>query len=275
MKEYTDKFTDFSKKSISDFILYNCGSEQTKVGYQYGPKVRDYHFIHFVVAGEGTLAIDGKVYPVHENQCFIVPAGEVSTYQASFTDPWQYCWIGFLGIESNHYLQVIMNAKLPAYVIDCKDAGYYQNKVNEILEISDNKLSSFIKINGLMYEMMGNLLEASGGDQDADVTMSMATQAARYMDLHFHDNVQIADVADFVGVHKNYLSTIFKAKYHVSPKQYLLQLQLKKAKELLLETNHPVNIVAGSVGFSDALAFSKYFKKETGFSPTNYRKQAE
>lgn len=87
MREYTDKLTDRTKKSISDFVFYNCGIEQCRSGQFYGPKQRDYHFIHFVIQGEGTLTIQGEEHRVQKDQLFLVPAGEVSTYRASSKAP--------------------------------------------------------------------------------------------------------------------------------------------------------------------------------------------
>jgi YesN/AraC family two-component response regulator len=93
------------------------------------------------------------------------------------------------------------------------------------------------------------------------------------MDLHYHDDIQITDIAYHVGVHPNYLSLIFKEEIGITPKKYLSNLKLKKAKELITETTEPINIIASSVGFNDALAFSKFFKKEFGISPSQYRKE--
>ncbi len=71
LREYTDRFTDFTKKSISDFILYNSGIEYCEPGYSYGPKRRDYHFIHFVKEGKGILEIGDQKIEVHENQLLL------------------------------------------------------------------------------------------------------------------------------------------------------------------------------------------------------------
>ncbi|MBD5561072.1 MAG: hypothetical protein HDQ87_12135 [Clostridia bacterium] len=108
MHEYKDNLTDLSKKSVSDFVFYNCGVEQCRPGQSYGPRRRSYHFIHVVLRGEGMLEIGGSSYPVRENQIFIVPAGETSTYRASRYTPWKYCWIGFLGIQSTQFLGALM-----------------------------------------------------------------------------------------------------------------------------------------------------------------------
>jgi AraC-like DNA-binding protein len=273
MKEYTDRITDQSKKSISDFVFYNCGIEQCEPGHKYGPKAREYHFIHFIIDGEGTLEINNINYSIHKNQLFIVPAGEVSTYTASYEHPWAYCWIGFLGIQSNQYIQSLLQYSNQEYILDCIETSYYQDRVYSILDISNNKLSSLLKINGIMYDIIGNLLEESGANFTEDYDVSIPSQAIRYMDLHYYDDIQISDVADYLGVHANYLTNIFKKKYHITPKQYLSDLKIRKAKKMLLETDYPIYIIASSVGYSDPLAFSKYFKQKTNLSPKEFRER--
>ena len=275
MREYTDKLTDRTKKSISDFVFYNCGIEQCKGGQFYGPKRRDYHFIHFVVKGEGTLDIQGQIYPVQKDQLFIVPAGEVSTYRANETNPWKYCWIGFLGIQSFQFLNTLMQCGTKRFVLNCRDAAYYEEQIASILDLSGKRVSTHLRSNGVMYNLIGTLLEELGADDPMGLDFSIPYQARQYMELHYHDNLQIADVAAAVGVHVNYLANIFQEHYHMTPKQYLIKLKLDKAKELLLRTDHPIYVVANSVGFSDPLAFSKFVRRMTGISPSEYRAKQE
>lgn len=273
MREYTDKITDKSKKSISDFVFYNCGIEQCRGGQRYGPKRREYHFIHFVIKGEGALNIQDKNYPIHQNQLFIVPANEISTYCADSKNPWKYCWIGFLGIQSDQFLHSLMQCDKRQFVINCANTAFYEKQIEFILNISGKQLSTHLKINGIMYRMMGTLLDESGADDPEDMDVSIPYQAQQYMEMYYHNDIQIADVAASVGVHANYLSNIFQKQYHKTPKQYLSELRIKKACELLLHTEYPVYIVANSVGFTDPLAFSKFFRRMVGSSPSDYRTQ--
>lgn len=275
MKEYTDKLTDKSKKSISDFVFYNCGIEQCKSNQLYGPKRREYHFIHFVIKGEGALKIQNTTYHIHQNQLFVVPANEISTYWASSKNPWKYCWIGFLGIQSNQFLNSLMQCDMRQYVIDCNNTTFYEKQIASILQISGKQLSTHLKVNGIMYHMIGTLLEELGADDPEDMNFSIPYQAQQYMEMYYHNDIQIADVAASVGVHANYLSNIFQKQYHVTPKQYLSNLRTKKACELLLYTEYPIYIVANSVGFTDPLAFSKFFRRMVGTSPSDYRAQKE
>lgn len=273
LNQYTDRFTDFTKKSISDFILYNSGIEYCEPAYAYGPKRRDYHFIHFVKEGKGLLEIENKRIEVHENQLFIVPANVVSTYTADQYDPWKYSWIGFMGIQSETFVQTLIQSSENEFVMECQNAAFYESRIKDIIEINKNDLASFFKINGIMYDIAGNLLNEKAVKAVLNNNTSVAFQAMRYMDLHYHDDIHISDIAYSIGIHPNYLSLKFKDELGISPKKYLSNLKMNKAKELLTESDDPINLIAGSVGFSDALAFSKFFRKELGVSPSKYRKE--
>ena len=269
LKQYTDRFTDFNNKHISDLILYSSGIEQCLPNYSYSLKSRDYHLITFVSQGEGSFEIEDKVYELKENQLFIIPAGYWFRYRADAKEPWHYSWIGFLGIKSNFIYQA---AERHQFVYDCKDASQYENMIATILDSSGDTFSSFLKINGLMYSLLGNLTDEIG-ILNQSTNQQLSTLARHFMDLHYHDPIQMTDVADFVGVHPNYLANIFKKETNATPKSYLTNLRIRKAKELLLETSDSVSFISQSVGFTDSLSFSKFFKKETGSSPLHYRKE--
>lgn len=89
LKQYTDQFTNFSNKHISDLILYSGGIEQCLPNYFYSLKNRDYHLITFVSQGKGTLEIEEKVYDIKANQLFIIPAGYWFKYTADADEPWR------------------------------------------------------------------------------------------------------------------------------------------------------------------------------------------
>ena len=268
---YTDTYTDFNNKVISDFILYNCGVEYCNSGWSYGPKRREYHFIHFIKEGKGTLTIEGHTFHIHKNQCFIVPAGEVSLYSADKKEPWKYSWIGFLGIESSRYVQQLISNN--NFVIDIKNATIYEQQIRKIISLKHDSLASALKMTGITYQLFGALIEEINDSENVKSTNSLATRAKRYMDLNYYDAIKIKDIADFLNVNVNYLSSAFKEEFNLSPKQYLMKLKIRKAKKLLSTTNSTITVVANSVGFNDSLAFSKVFKQYTQFSPSSYRKK--
>ncbi|WP_312729295.1 helix-turn-helix transcriptional regulator, partial [Enterococcus sp.] len=65
-----------------------------------------------------------------------------------------------------------------------------------------------------------------------------------------------------------YLSKIFKEATGVSPINYLIEIRLKRAKDMLKNDNLTIKEVASAVGYQDAYHFSKSFKKLYGVSPS-------
>ena len=85
-------------------------------------------------------------------------------------------------------------------------------------------------------------------------------------------NIQISDIAEYIGITRSYLFHIFKQNLNIAPKEYLLQYRMDKAKEFLEETRDSIQDIASNVGYHDSLAFSKMFRHVVGESPSQYRK---
>lgn len=82
--------------------------------------------------------------------------------------------------------------------------------------------------------------------------------------------LKISDLAELVGMGERNLCKSFCEVYGSSPKRYLTDLRMKRAKELL-RVDHTVTEVARMVGFRDVYHFSTCFKKKFGISPLGYR----
>ena len=65
---------------------------------------------------------------------------------------------------------------------------------------------------------------------------------------------------------------MFTQNFGVSPKQYLIDMRIKLAKQLLLEDEKLISDIAESCGFGSVYHFSRTFKQATGMSPTEYRR---
>ena len=77
--------------------------------------------------------------------------------------------------------------------------------------------------------------------------------------------------AKIAGFHRSTIYRRFIRIKGISPKRFCTQEQLKRAKELLLNSDTAISVLSKKLGFSDPLYFSKWFKRLTGFSPSRYR----
>ena len=76
-----------------------------------------------------------------------------------------------------------------------------------------------------------------------------------------------------IGLSPRRVVEVFKAEYGVTPKAYSDSLRLKEAQRLLLDTDTKVIDIAYQIGFGSLTAFYSFFKKETGKTPNEYRKE--
>lgn len=94
--------------------------------------------------------------------------------------------------------------------------------------------------------------------------------AVVYMKKHLSDMLYIQDIADALGVGTSTLKKAFSEKCGCSVMQYFTNLRIEQAK-LLLQRGMGVNEVADALGFSSPSYFSRWFKKETGTAPAQYK----
>ncbi|MEK5260051.1 AraC family transcriptional regulator [Paenibacillus sp. FSL L8-0663] len=273
MIQYVDTYTSSEHKNISDLILYNCGTELCLSKQDFGPIARDFNLVHFVLKGRGRLVIDNKNYDIGEGQAFLIPANRVAYYQADEAEPWEYSWVGFMGIKSDIYLQNISLPSQNPYVIDIEDITFFHSTIIEMLRIGDNTLSSSLAIQGYLFHILAKLVHNLGETMSIKEQLPYSVQAINFIEKNYISGIQISEVAEYLGLHPNYLTSVFKLETGETPKQYLIVLRIKKACELLQHTDYSIQVISNSVGYTDQLTFSRAFKNVMSISPSAYRKK--
>lgn len=95
-------------------------------------------------------------------------------------------------------------------------------------------------------------------------------EAMNYIDLHFREDINLAMVADNIGVHPNYLSALFTKICGKSFVKYLTGKRIEEAKKLMDGHTLKIYEISEMVGYSDYRWFSKVFKKWEGITPKKY-----
>ena len=86
-------------------------------------------------------------------------------------------------------------------------------------------------------------------------------------------NLSLFEVASQVNLSSSHFSAVFSQGTCQTFKEYLTTTRINKAKEMLRSSPLSSNDIAYQVGFNDPHYFSYVFKKNTGFSPTEFRSQ--
>ena len=96
--------------------------------------------------------------------------------------------------------------------------------------------------------------------------------AKQYLMNHYMEPVTLELVADYVGFNSSYFSVIFKKETGVGFGEYLTNLRMEKAKDLLKNTQENIKDICIEVGYKDLKHFTAVFKKTTGLKPGEFRK---
>lgn len=259
-----------------DLDIFQSGYNQCISNASFGPAIRTHYLIHYVISGRGTVLLNKEVYEVSAGQAFIIFPNEVSFYKADENEPWEYTWIGFHGLKADLFFERLNITSTSNPVISFETEPLIFKELREINAIFPH---DEVKLLGLLYLMFYDLLKKHTYScitkYDASETqVSYADQTIDFINNNYYKKISIDDIASQIGLNKSYLGSLFKSTFNISIKAYILDLQIKKACQLLTETEMSIYEVAQAVGYDDPLQFSKIFKKHINHSPTEYRKHA-
>lgn len=152
---------------------------------------------------------------------------------------------------------------------------------HRILEEQDDKsksgqLFSLIfdcdNIKELESQMKKNLLQFFNQHiKKKQICWDPVSHAIDYMERNYAKQLDLTILANIVSMNYTYFSGIFKKKTGMNVISYLHKIRIRKAKELLVNTDEKINEIARAIGFHDERYFTKIFKRYENMTPSEYR----
>lgn len=116
------------------------------------------------------------------------------------------------------------------------------------------------------------LIEIVRARQGGKELRNMMSQLQQYIDTNLSRHITNAELGEALGYNPNYLNRLVLGSTGMSLHRYVLQRRLTVATGLLVTTTLPVSEIAANLGFHSAAHFSGFFKKATGITPAQFRK---
>ena len=237
-------------QGLQDLNPLIAGEHRCPANHRFGPYIRQYTLLHYVISGKGILYARGQEYPVRAGQMFVILPGEVTTYEADAQDPWHYRFVGFVGNLSERF------GELPA-VVDVPEALFTQ-----MFPDAGASMPEYTLCAGLM-QLYAFLFP---GQATANRHVRRVQTHIRSAYMH---RIRIDDLARELGLDRRYLTRLFKEKTGYSLQQYLIHIRLQEA-ERCLRRGYSVQETATMCGFSDVSNFSRMYKAQFGHSPSHH-----
>lgn len=262
-------------KQTTDLYIVHCGYQKCDPGYSYNHGVPDEYHIHFVLNGKGKLYVDKKEYDAKKNDIFIIPKYCEFFYEADKEKPWEYMWVTFDGSKAESYLKRINLTKDNPIISSAVPVSKYKSIVAKILETSELTYANELRRVSFIFELLAEIMDAQNSTRTDDENYDYSNEvymkhAIKYIEENYN-HIKVTDVANYIGINRSYLTTIFKKNLNLSPQRYIIDCRMKIASELLRNSNESIQEIAEKVGYNDCFSFSKTFKHVYSKSPTIFR----
>jgi len=235
----------------------------------------------FVAEGRGRFAFDGREQAVRKFR--VLHCGKGTCLDVLAEETLEFYWIfykaGLPSPERRDWLR-LMERNDPfasRYALDPADPRAVLDLFGKIARYWETEPESRLYVKSLFYELLHELLkrpdvaDAGAGDGPGD---DPAGRAVRYIRERYGEPITLESLAEALGCHPRRLLRTFKSARGTSPIDYLIQVRMERAKELLRGSDLSLKKIAEKVGYSDSYYFSRMFKKIEGVSPTGFKANA-
>lgn len=273
-------FHIFPSENFIDLGMYQYGYEKCDPGHSFGPAARNHYLFHYIISGTGTLMADNakgetRTYSIKSGQGFLIFPGQITTYYANETLPWEYVWIEFDGLRVKEAIDLTELSKdSPVYHPRSKELR--ELMMNEMLYISRHEKESPFHLIGHLYLFLDYLTQSAKSTrlvQSSRMSDYYIKEAINFIEQNFQNNISIEDIAAVCGINRSYFGKIFRKSVGHSPQEFLMNYRMVKATELLKLTSLSIADIGSAVGYENQLHFSRAFKTIYGISPREWRNQ--
>lgn len=266
---------DFENDKAGSLYVNCCGCSQTEGLHSFGPASKPHYLIHYVLNGKGIFRFHDKEYCLEAGYGFLIQPNELAFYQADEKEPWSYLWVGFAGSRAGEYLKSMgLSERHP--VFSCEKSEEMYSIVRDMMDHNTFSIADDLRRNGMLGVFLSVIADSAGvvAREEEDKGNQYVKKAVTFIQNNYCNPIKVTDVAEYVCINRSYLYTLFQHYLGMSPQQFLTTFRITKARELLDSTSYPIESIALSCGYSDALVFTKAFRAMKGMSPSQYRKES-
>ena len=217
----------------------------------------------YTMEGGGEVACRGKSLALHKGDALLIDIMD-GYYARSVTKSWKFVWIQMSGTLANSMLSYIKKDCGNVIPIS-NDILPYCERVYELASRGVWAQPTDIQISCQLYQVLGLLQSTVPQERHTEA-------AAAYIQAHYMEGITSEALARHCHMSTYHFIRRFKQDFGLSPRKYITAYRMKRAKELLRNTEQPVAVVAASVGFEDSAYFTRVFKQHTGCLPSVFRK---
>ena len=264
--------SEFARENL--LHLQEIGQVQAKRPHKNShTDLASYLFI-MVLSGSGTLSYLGKKYALSAGDCALVNCKN-EYYHESSNDLWTIRFIHFYGPTAPGIYQKYLSRGGESVFCPEDREGFLNCWEKTMRLASSNDHIRDMKINEQLASLCCLLMAQSWHPEVGKSGKGARSLFAvkEYLGNHLSEKITLDLLSEKFYVDKYYLTRLFKNEYGVTVGDYLLQLRISHAKELLRFSSLSVEEIGERCGITPLYYFSRIFRQAEGVSPRDYRRK--
>ena len=254
--------------SLSNFGVFDYYLEKTPI-IRKPRQITAYEFEFYTENCNGGLCNDGVLYPAQKGGCCLSKPGQVQTIAKPYRGYY------FNVVTQNPELCKMLD-NLPNFFI-MWNVSEVVSLINQMVATEDDTLMGRLKQHSCAYCILAILSRYSTNPKAADKGVYQHRKTLRKADEYIRENltqeINLSELAKLCNLDPTYFHKLYTAAYGETPAQRHMRFRITTAKTALLENKLSISDAAIRCGFSSQTYFCYRFKKATGKTPSQYRKE--
>lgn len=253
-------------KSLSPNSVRLAGISELRTLYQIGRVANQTHLLLFTRNGYGRLKTADGEFEISPQTLTVLPAGKGFYFELA-SQEWQTCW--FILKDSQQWKGI---NQMPQEVFHCREVNVVHSTLKLLHQQHELEGSGKSAMESELMDILFRYLKlALGNRQSVSDADSRIWDFITQLSGRLHIRWTTEKIAEELHLSEPHLFRLFKANVGKSPMQYLTELRIQHASELLKHSNLSIEQIALCVGYNDGTSFSHRFRKAVGASPGIWR----
>ncbi len=228
---------------------------------------RDDYFLIYVTDGVFNTKINDTVFHLNKGAVVLYPPKYKYHYWGE--PPSKYLCVHFTG---SHVEKILADLGFPLapYALESDFSPKIKSLFDKMVE-KDITKAPFLQYS--LACLLEEILLSIAVERVRNSGYRTFKNSIKYIHANYTEKIKVPYLAQLEGLSNSRYITLFSKEMGKTPSEYILDLRLNRACDLLLTTNMEISAVGASSGYNDQYFFSKIFKKHIGISPLEYRKK--
>ena len=226
----------------------------------------DFVDISYVIDGQAEYIINNKKYIVGPGDLLCIPVGSrraATCYGNSIVELYSINGV----VRNINGEDIALPLPLISKIGIHKDIISLYNDLNIVWRLRDAGYK--LKARAIQLMILQRYFQMIVYQKDTSTMDKRIKTVLRFMATHYMEALTVQKMAELVNLSDMYFGSLFKQETGLTFRQYLTSIRMNRAEDMLYSGEYKISEIADACGFSDVFYFSRIFKENRGFAPSN------